>query len=208
MGAGAAPGSGAARFFLTALKGERIVKGKGARTAVILLIPIGEIDRAVLESLRHSISEVFHEQTDAAGAIPLPAESWNRRREQYDADIVLGGIPLPAEGMRVLAVAGVDLFSHGVNFVFGAADALKRRAVISLFRLRQEIYYLPHDDALLKKRALTEAVHELGHTYGLGHCASQSCVMHFSNNLAETDTKGWKLCRDCRENLEKGSEAR
>jgi hypothetical protein len=29
---------------------------------------------------------------------------------------------------------------------------------------------------------LKEAMHELGHTFGLGHCADPACVMWFSNN--------------------------
>ena len=40
----------------------------------------------------------------------------------------------------------------------------------------------------------TEAIHELGHTYGLGHCADPRCVMWFSNTLSETDRKGTEFC--------------
>lgn len=43
-------------------------------------------------------------------------------------------------------------------------------------------------------RAVTEAVHELGHTYGLNHCDDPHCVMWFSNTLAETDRKGTEFC--------------
>jgi len=42
-----------------------------------------------------------------------------------------------------------------------------------------------------------EAVHELGHTYGLKHCPNPACVMHFSNSLHDTDLKGWKFCPNC-----------
>jgi len=37
-------------------------------------------------------------------------------------------------------------------------------------RLRPEFYGLPENRALLPLRALKEAVHELGHLFGLGHC--------------------------------------
>jgi archaemetzincin len=169
---------------------------------VILLIPVGEVDGAILTNLREPVSEAFGDGCQTTGPIPLPVESWNRWREQYDADIVLRGIPFPPERSRILAVAAVDLFTHGLSFVFGAADATGRRAAISVFRLRQELYYQPRDEALLRKRTLTEAVHELGHTYGLEHCPSSSCVMHFSNTLSETDAKGWKLCRTCLKSFE------
>jgi archaemetzincin len=43
-------------------------------------------------------------------------------------------------------------------------------------------------------RAATEAIHEIAHTYGLGHCSNARCVMWFSNTLDETDQKGTHFC--------------
>ncbi len=170
---------------------------------MILLVPVGQIDAAFLESLDRSISDTFDEEVTTSMGIPLPAESWNRRREQYDAEIVLHSVPIPPHDTRVLAVVGVDLFARGLNFVFGTAHESGRKALVSVWRLRQEVYYLPPDDSLFRKRLLTEAVHELGHTYGLDHCSSAVCVMRFSNTISESDLKGWKLCRNCRERLHK-----
>ena len=53
---------------------------------------------------------------------------------------------------------------------FGEADIAGRKALISLKRLRQEFYSLPRNENLFRERAVKEAVHELGHTYGLKHC--------------------------------------
>jgi archaemetzincin len=53
------------------------------------------------------------------------------------------------------------------------------------------------DESMLIRRAVTEAVHELGHVWGLGHCTRNDCVMWFSNTLAETDRKGNKFCQHC-----------
>ena len=44
---------------------------------------------------------------------------------------------------------------------------------------------------------LKEAAHELGHALGLKHCKNRFCVMHFSNNLKDTDIKTSWFCNDC-----------
>ena len=89
------------------------------------------------------------------------------------------------------AVTHRDLFAGGLNFVFGIASP-GGACLISTARL-----VAGADDALFRARLLKEAVHELGHTLGLGHCADSGCVMHFSNNLADTDCKGDAYCSRC-----------
>jgi len=86
-----------------------------------------------------------------------------------------------------------------LNFVFG--EATTKAAVISLTRLRQSFYKLPEDREIFRKRVLTEAVHELGHTYRLGHCENPRCVMFFSNSLTDTDRKGFEFCLSCKDKL-------
>jgi predicted Zn-dependent protease len=54
-------------------------------------------------------------------------------------------------------------------------------------------------------RGMPEAVHELGHTYGLGHCGNPRCVMFFSNSLADTDGKGSGFCPSCESKLRSSS---
>ncbi|MHB1160836.1 MAG: hypothetical protein ACYC3V_10980 [Chloroflexota bacterium] len=49
---------------------------------------------------------------------------------------------------------------------------------------------------MVLRRAIKEAIHELGHTYGLEHCGDPLCVMHFSNTLMETDRKSDRFCPD------------
>lgn len=103
----------------------------------------------------------------------------------------------PVIDTKVLGVADVDLFAGGLNFVFGQAELPGSAAIISLCRLRPEFYGEPPNEALKRRRLLIEAVHELGHTFGLDHCDSNKCVMRFSNALADTDAKGYDFCFEC-----------
>ena len=105
-------------------------------------------------------------------------------------------------GDKCLGIVDLDLYSPGLNFIFGEADINSGVAIISLCRLRQECYGLPQDEGLLIDRTIKEAVHELGHTYHLSHCGDTKSVMHFSNNLADTDIKSASFCSKCQQRLE------
>jgi len=98
---------------------------------------------------------------------------------------------------RVLGVIDADCYAPGLNFIFGQARLHERDCFIALPRLRQSFYGLPDDENLFRQRVLKEAVHELGHTYGLGHCPNPHCVMHFSNSLHDTDVKDAEFCPRC-----------
>jgi len=167
---------------------------------MIMLVPIGEVDKASIKALNQPLTEIFSQGTQIGDSIALPPESWNQHRGQYLASKLLARLPsLSDAGNRTLGVADVDIFAPELNYVFGEADIARKRALISLQRLSQEFYGLPQDKNLFREQALKEAVHELGHTYGLGHCLDSTCVMYFSNSLRDTDVKGWDFCPNCQE---------
>jgi len=134
--------------------------------------------------------------------VPEPDYAYNKKRNQYLSTAILKALMEQKEFTtyeKILGIVDHDLYVPDLNFVFG--EASRKVAVISLTRLRQEFYHLPEDRSLFHKRVLTEAVHELGHTYGLGHCGNPRCVMFFSNSLMDTDRKGSEFCLNCKNNL-------
>jgi archaemetzincin len=170
----------------------------------ILIKPFGEIDPATLASLAQSLRETYRCDVDTGSQAAVPDKTYNPRRKQYQSTRLLKsmeGVERPANEL-LLGVIDEDLYVPELNFVFGEADVLARIAVIGLQRLRQEYYGLEPDQGLFLLRVAKEAIHELGHTCGLGHCPVRTCVMHFSNSLQDTDRKEAVFCKDCRSRLE------
>jgi archaemetzincin len=105
--------------------------------------------------------------------------------------------PLAEPGARLLAVTSVDLYVPVLTFVFGEAQLTGSCAVVSLHRLREEFYGLPPREDLMRERLVKEAVHELGHTFGLRHCDDWRCVMTSSHAVERLDVKSAEFCFLC-----------
>ena len=84
-----------------------------------------------------------------------------------------------------------------LSFLFGQAQLDGAAAIVSIARLRQEFYGLPGDEGLLLARARKEALHELGHTFGLVHCPDPLCAMSLSTSLPQVDAKRDEYCESC-----------
>ena len=126
-------------------------------------------------------------------------------RRQYDANKLLSFISdsSASESAKVIGLFRVDLFIPILTYIFGQAMLDGRSAVASIYRLRNEMYGLKKNDALLHSRATKEVIHELGHNFGLIHCHVQTCVMRSSTYVEDIDQKSHILCPACRESFNK-----
>ena len=170
----------------------------------IYLIPAGDIEVQVLEALESRLEKTFHCDVQRHEGMKLPGEAYNSQRNQYFSSQILKKLHQfikPTREEKVLAVSDVDLYVPSLNFVFGEAELGGHFAIISLTRLHQSFYGLPENKNLFLERTIKEAVHEIGHTYGLGHCPDPECVMHFSNSLMDTDRKKASFCPRCQGKL-------
>jgi len=168
----------------------------------IAVVPIGQVDESILTVIDRGLREAFGRAYVILTPLSHPDYAHDRHRGQYLSDVILaqlGRLDLRAE--RWLGVVDVDLYTPGLNFVFGQAQMGGPAAVIALPRLHQGFYGLPDDEVLFHQRALKEAVHELGHTYSVGHCHNPRCVMSFSNSLRDVDRKEHDFCPSCRRKL-------
>ncbi|MCX9009930.1 MAG: archaemetzincin family Zn-dependent metalloprotease [Candidatus Methanoperedens sp.] len=167
----------------------------------IYLQPVGGTGEGILHYLCDRLGRIYTYPCRIAPSDRVPEDTYEPGRGQYNAAGIVEEIArgMPPDAEKILGVADVDMYAPGTNFVFGVA--IGNASVISLVRLRPEYYGERGNEPLFKERALKEAVHELGHTFGRGHCPDVKCVMHFSNFLEDTDIKSADFCRVCLDKL-------
>ena len=163
------------------------------------VIALGNVDGEALAAIELCLWRAFGVEVRRLPPIHQPVRAYNAQRGQYSSVEVLRALTgmVPPDGIRLLGVTEKDLFIPMLSFVFGQAQVNGKLAVLSLARLRQEFYGLAPQGALLQARAIKEAVHEIGHTFGLTHCTDTSCPMSLSNNVRQVDHKGEEFCRNC-----------
>jgi archaemetzincin len=188
-----------------ALRLEAEINSKLASMNLVHLLPVGNIDTALLESISRSLPESLPVRCEIL-AFPFdPAAVYHAERQQFHSSEILQRMqPLATRSWRLLAIADVDLYIPILTYVFGEAQIAGPCAVVSAFRLRQEFYGLERDEDLLRERLLKECVHELGHTLDLRHCQDYRCAMASSHAVEWIDLRESTLCDSCRSRVEAG----
>jgi archaemetzincin len=159
----------------------------------------GAADHELLGTVRHRTEDVFDVSVRAWLGHDRPSDSFDPRRQQHSSTRILKWLieSRPAQATKVVGVTDVDLFIPILTFVYGEAQLSGTAAVVSTARLQWDDTLRPNGN-LLTSRLLKECIHELGHTFGLLHCASPGCVMARSVTLLQVDAKDSDLCHDCR----------
>ena len=168
--------------------------------ADILVVGVGQPSRDMLVRLTADLHATLGRPATVAGWKLDPSIAHDPLRNQYNSSQLLASLVEHEDAYtRILGVTPVDLFAPVLTYVFGEAQLNGPTAIVSTHRLRPELYGLPKDGVVLRRRLLVEAVHELGHTAGLRHCPDPSCAMHGSSYVEEIDLKGPGLCERCTE---------
>jgi archaemetzincin len=153
----------------------------------------------LVEDVERAVAETFRLPVERHPPGFDPELAFDAPRGQYNSRMLLAQLvrDLRPHAARVLGITSVDLFIPVLTFVFGEAQLDGAAAIVSTHRLAPEQYGLPPSPQLLRQRLVKEAVHELGHTYGLVHCHEARCVMASSTYVEEIDLKGARLCARC-----------
>jgi archaemetzincin len=177
---------------------------KGNSTSIELLALSG-LAPDQLEPLASKLARVFRVACRVRPDSLDTSFAHDARRGQYYSTAILQVLQPLAQDRRLLAVTTFDLFVPVLTFVFGEAQLDGNCAVVSLHRLREEVYGMPANPTLLAERLTKEAVHELGHTFGLRHCNDWRCAMASSHSVEWLDVKGFEFCATCRRSIIAGT---
>ncbi len=164
---------------------------------------IGERDPGArtLEHVRLHLGRALGAPVRIFEGAERPTDAWDPRRKQWSTARILAWLCTVGPPGKVLAVTDQDLFIPILTFVFGEAQLDGRAAVVSTARLGEP--GLP-DPRIALERLAKEAVHEIGHCFGLVHCDAPGCVMGRSASARDVDRKRGDFCQKCRERVRRG----
>jgi archaemetzincin len=164
---------------------------------VVCWIGVSEAHAQLLSAVRDHVGKELRVRVAAGFEPERPSSAWDARRGQYETGRILKWLESRhGDAAKILGLTDVDLFIPILTFVFGEAQLGGRAAVVSTARLSSGNG--ARGERLLAERLRKEALHELGHAFGLVHCGNPGCVMGRSPGVAEIDVKGPSFCTDCR----------
>ena len=191
------PGEWRDHFKEPAQSYEKYVAGpvnrKSERRTTFYLQPLGNAGttyKEMLERMRLYAEAFFGVPSKVLEPIPLFEAAYVAKRSQYNASRIIEKLAdqIPKDALVYIGITDKDLFSEGLNFVFGEASLSWRCGVYSLVR------YQAKDETLFTRRSLNLLAHESGHILSIEHCVTYACVMQGANNLREDDGHPMHLC--------------
>lgn len=169
----------------------------------ITLVSFGYFEKSFLEKTAEAVEhELLYPVNIREGHIDL-SEFYDAARRQYNGNNLLKKVDTLSfpDSLKVLGLFNVDLFIPILTFIFGQAFLGGRSGIASAYRLNNERYGMIGNEIYLLERFRKEVIHELGHTLGLIHCHTPTCVMRSSTYVEDIDQKEQQLCIRCRELL-------
>ncbi len=152
-----------------------------------------------MRRLRIAVAKILALPVRVLRPQPLPLNTFHVVRGQYYSTQILEYLLAENDSgaFRILGVTAVDLYIPILTFVFGEAQLNGKAALISLFRPRGDADGTNPSLSVVLKRLIKLGIHELGHTFDLGHCRQEGCLMGFAANLEKLDQKNLALCEYC-----------
>lgn len=172
-------------------------------TGPICLLPLGRHDAAALEVAGRGITALWSAEVRVLPARDLPAEAWYAPRQRWRAERILDWIDrdvLPGSGcLGIVGFTSSDISTTKEPYedwgIFGLGSMDGTSAVVSTFRLGRQ----GASRDLVLHRVVKVVNHEVGHTFGLPHCSTDTCLMEDAAGTIRTvDAETGAVCALCR----------
>ena len=169
----------------------------------VLLVPLRTFPADLCDAVEALLVAQLNVRVERADPQPLPQLAYHPPRRRYRADKLLDHLlaVLPKERpeLRALGLTTVDISTTKGRMadwgVFGLGLMPGRACVVSSHRLQRGARDREH----LAFRVATTALHEVGHTLGLDHCAEARCPMQDAGGgIENTDSSLAELGPGCR----------
>ena len=179
-----------------------LVLAHPARAVTVVLQPLGPFDSSLVDAAVAGIVQLCERcSVVVAPTVPLPQSAYYPPRKRYRAEKLLAWLDsTAADGAdRVVGLTRRDISTTKDTFpdwgIFGLGWMPGRACVVSTFRLgRTKV-----SREQFVRRFVDVVKHELGHTFGLAHCATVGCLMEDAKGtIATVDRSTGKLCAQCR----------
>lgn len=167
----------------------------------IAILPLGSIDTGMVKRVIPYISKEYdNAQITLLAKVEMPSFAYFKPRNRWRAEKILAFLDsVPFKAAKIVGLTALDLSTTKDSYpdwgVFGYGWIGGKSCVCSIYRLKNKDTREQFDIRLRKL-----IIHELGHTYGLDHCAWPQCVMaDYKGTMASLDRTSWHLCVQCRE---------
>lgn len=169
------------------------------------IVPLEIIDERLIHQLLLKLKEIFKINTDQI--------SWDSFSQKEKSDFKSGlkyrstelinyfSDNTPEEINGILFITISDLYSPVFARYYGEAQLNGNVGIISTFHLNENLSEESRDSVVFLSRLQKEAIHEVGHLFGLIHCMDPNCVMNLSGKSCDIDIKSSSFCTSCSEVL-------